>query len=77
MDAVSRPASPAFAKALASQDAILAAFAREADKKKNSPDEKVIFNAAFQMLIAAQKNIDQTRDAALPEGLGQQIDTTA
>lgn len=86
MDAVSRPRNNAYAKAIAAQDALLAAFAKEENRPKNRPDQKVVFNAPFQMLIAAQTNIDETRSAQerppdqralLQQGVGEEIDTNA
>lgn len=86
MDAVSRPQNTAYAKAMALQDALLSAFAKEENRPKDRPDEKVLFNAPFQMLIAAQRNIDETRspekDSSEPrpllqQGVGETVDTTA
>lgn len=81
MDGVKPVENAPFAKAMALGDALRAAFARDEKKPKDRPDEKVLFSAPFQMLIAAQKAIDeaQTQEprAPLSDGVGDEIDTTA
>ncbi|MBN9063829.1 MAG: hypothetical protein J0H41_15490 [Rhizobiales bacterium] len=81
MDGVKPAPSAPYAKAMALSDALLSAFAREGKRPSDRPDEKVLFSAPFQMLIAAQKNIDETRSqeprAPLQDGVGEEIDTRA
>lgn len=77
MDAISQRTGLAYAKALASQDAIFAAFAKADHKPKEQKDEIVILNAQFQLLAAAQKNIDEANKAALAEGVGGGVDAKA
>lgn len=77
MDAISQRPGSTYEKAVAAQDAILAAFAKADNKPREHSDEIVILNAQFQLLAAAQKNIDEAQDAALGDGVGGAIDAKA
>lgn len=74
MDAINPTPSASYEKALAAPKAIIAAFARDAANDLNRAEKDVILNGVFQMLVAAQKNIDEVVVSANPAGVGEKLD---
>jgi hypothetical protein len=74
MDSVSPSSGLLVAKAMAAQDAIADRFARETS---SGGEGKAVLNATFQMLGAAQDNLDAIKEASLPEGTGGRVDVKA